>query len=163
MIKKELAKGKITKVKDILIIFHDTIKFYDIKKDFEQLGNIDIKIINHRILNEDYMIGEDFKINKIYLINIKERKIIKEKNYEPSQNFILEKVCDEWVFKTNIDNKTKLINVKFKKDKKNNSYDLFAINNNALTIESGTHLINLFDEFFIICKENGKINCYGCF
>ena len=162
-IKKELAKGNIKKVKDILIIFHDTIKFYDIKKDFQQLGSIDIKIINPTILNGDYMIGEDFRNNKIYLINIKERKTIKEKYYEPAQNFILEKICDEWVLKTNINNKTKLINVKFSKDENNNSYDLFANNKNSLIIESGTHLLNLYDEFFIVCKENGKINCYGCF
>ena len=162
-IKKELSKGKIIKHKNILIIMNDSINFYDIKKDYEIIGKIDIKIINYAILNDDYMVGEDSNDYKFYIINIKEKKIMKEKDYEPHESFILKRICDEWIFKLKNDDKLKLINVKFIKDENNNSWDLIPDNKNSLLIDFGPHLITLFDEFFIVCKENGNINCYGCF
>ena len=109
------------------------------------------------------MIGEDSSNNVLYLIDVKDKKIIKEKNYKPKKGFILENICDKWVFKLENNEKTKLINVKLDKDKNDNNYDLIDDNNNSLIIESGVYLLTLFDNFFIVCKKNGNINCYGCF
>ena len=154
-IKKELTKGNITLVKNILIVLNDTTNFYDIKNNFEEIAKIDIKLANHIILEEDYMIGEDYSDNnKLYLINIKEKELIKEILYEPKKKFILDKICGELMFKLVDNEKTTLINVKLEKNDDNKSCDLIAQNKNSLIIESGPYSLNLFNGFFIICKKN---------
>ena len=161
-IKKELNKGIIAKLKNNLIIFDtDFICFYDIKKNFEEIGKIEMKLRNHTILNDNYMIAEDDGKWEYHLINLEEKKEIKKKKYKPKKSFILEKICDEWAFRLEKDKKIKLINIKLVKD--NNEYDVIPDNNNSIIIENGDNLISLFDEFFIIRKEDGNINCYGCF
>ena len=138
------------------------IIFYDIKKDFKEIGKIELGISNPAFFNDKYMIAEDSNDYKIYLINIEEKKKIKEKDYEPRKTFVLKRICDEWMYKLEKDKITKLINVDLVKDN-NNDYDIIANNEKSSTIESGTNLITLFDEFFLLCKSNGNIDCYGCF
>ena len=161
-LKKELNKGKISKVKNNLIILNgDSVFFYDIKKDFEESGKIDIKLINHTILNDSYLVAEDRDSWKVHLVNLEEKKEIQKKEYKPNKSFILEKICNEWAFKLEKDIKTKLVTIKLIKN--NNGYDIFADNKKSLIIESGSYYTNLFDEIFIYRNKRGNINCYGHF
>ena len=79
------------------------------------------------------------------------------------KKFILDIICGELMFKLVDNEKTTLINVKLEKNNDNKSCDLIAQNKNSLIIESGPYSLNLFNGFFIICKKNGNINCYGRF
>ena len=161
-LKKELNKGKISKAKDNLIILNGgSVFFYDIKKDFQETGKIEIRLRNHTILNDNYLIAEDDSSWDVHLFNLKEKKEIKKKGYYPKKSLILEKVCNEWVFKNDKDKKMKLITIKLIKD--DNDYDVIADNKKSLIIESGSNFTNLFDEIFIIRKSNGNVNCYGNF
>ena len=161
-LKKELNKGKISKVKNNLIILNgDSIFFYDIKKDFEETGKIDIKLINHTILNDNYLVAEDRDDYAVHLVNLKERKEIKKKDYNPHESFILKNICKKWMFKVEKFEKIKFVNIKLIKD--NNDYDIVADNKESLIIESGSHFTNLFDEFFILRNKGGNINCFGHF
>ena len=87
-------------------------------------------------------------------------KYIKEKDYKPAKSLILKNICNKWVFILERKNNIKLIKIIIIND--NNNYDVMSDNNEFLIIESSSYLTNLYNEFFIICKD-GKIYCYGCF
>ena len=161
-LKKELKKGKISKVKNNLIILNsDSVFFYDIKKDFEETGKIDIRLKNHTILNDNYLVAEDESGWDVHLVNLKEKKEIKKKEYNPHESFILVKICKKWLFKIEKVDKIKLVPIKLIKN--DNDYDIFADNKKSLIIDSGSYFTNLFDEFFILRNKKGNINCYGHF
>ena len=162
-LKKELKKGKISKVKNNLIILNSySVFFYDIKKDFEETGKIDIRLQNHTILNDNYLVAEDeSRWGVVLLVNLKEKKEIKRKNYNPTKSFILKRICKNWVFNLDYDEKMQLVPIKLIKN--DNDYDIFAENKKSLIIDSGSYFTNLFDEFFILRKKKGNINCYGHF
>ena len=75
-IQMNLKKGKITKIKNYLIILDDVITFYDIKKNFEETGTIKEKFQNYAIIDEKYIIGEksNWEKNKVHLINIEKKR-----------------------------------------------------------------------------------------
>ena len=155
--KKELKKGEIFKVNDYLIILDDSILlFYNIKKNYEEIGKIEINMINLTILNEKYLVGEDSNNWEFHLISIEDMKEVKKKEYKPEESFILKKICDKWAFDLEINDKKKLIKIELTNN------NLISDNKESIIIESDSHLTNIFDEFFIVSKD-GNISCYGCF
>ena len=103
------------------------------------------------------MIAEYSHDSKICLIDIEEKVKTKEKTYNFGGNFIVHNICNQWaVFRSNKLTKLELIN-------DNNSYDIIADNKETLIIETDSKIANLFDEFFIVCNNDGIINCYGYF
>jgi len=155
--KKELKKGEIYKVNDYLIILDDSILlFYNIKKNYEEIGKIEINMINLTILNEKYLVGESSEFWGFHLISIEDMKEVKKKKYEPEESFILKKICDKWAFDLEINDKKKLIKIELTNN------NLISDNKESIIIESDSHLTNIFDEFFIVSKD-GNISCYGCF
>ena len=157
---KKLKKGKIYKINNYLIILDDSIIFYDVKKNFEEIGKIEIKLSNLAILNEKYLVGEDNNSWEYHLISIEEKKEVKKKKYKPEKSFILKKVCDKWAFDLEINDKKKLIKIELTNN--NKDIDLIPDNKESIIIESDSYLTNIFDEFFIVSK-NGNVSCYGCF
>ena len=155
-----MKNGEIYKVNNYLIILDDSIIFYDIKNNFEEIGKNEIKLSNLAILTEKYLVGEDNNSWEYHLISIEEKKEIKKKKYKPEKSFILKKVCDKWAFGLEINNKKKLIKIELTNN--NNDIDLIPYNKESIIIESDSYLTNIFDEFFIVSK-NGNISCYGCF
>ncbi len=156
---KYLEKGDILRTNNFLIVVNSSLIFYDIK-NFKEISKIDKKIINPTLLNEKILIGEDNFSSIFQMIDIEEKKIIKEKEYKPGKNFIVKKICKKWAVK--LDKGDNAILIKIDLINKNNNYDVVCNNKESLTIESSEFLTNLFDEFFITSKE-GKISCYGCF
>ena len=90
-----------------------------------------------------------------------DKKEIKELKYKPEKAFILKKICDKWFFKLEKNELSKLI--KLNLNENNNNSILEAENEQSMVIENGYHLINLFDEVFLVNKKNGNVNCYGLF
>ena len=159
-IKKRLKNGKVFKIKNNIIILEEYISFYNIKNNFEEISKIEKNVINPTFLSNKIMIAEDINDYKIHLINVDEKKYIKEKDYKPAKSLILKNICNKWVFILERKNNIKLIKIIIIND--NNNYDVMSDNNEFLIIESSSYLTNLYYEFFIICKD-GKIYCYGCF
>ena len=157
---KILEKGEIFNVNNCLIVINSSIIFYDIKNNFKEISKIEKKIINPKIINEKILLGEDGNAWKFHLIDIEQRKILKEKEYKPKESFILKNICKKWAFCKKQNNKTKLIKIDCVND--NNNYDVICKNEESITIDSYSFLINLFDEIFITNK-GGNINCYGCY
>ena len=157
-LKKNLEKGKVSKTKNNLIIINDNIFFYDIKNNFEECGKIEKKIMNHTIINDNYMVAEDTKSYSVHLFNLEDKKEIKELKYEPEKSFILKKICGNWVFKLERNEITKLIKLNLIEN--NNNSILEAENEEILVIETGEQILNLFDEVFLVKKER-NVNCYG--
>ena len=160
-LKKKLEKGKVSKVKNTLIIINEKIFFYDIKNNFEESGKIEKKIRNQTILNDNYIVAEDDSSWSVHLFSIVDKKEIKELKYKPEKAFILKKICDKWFFKLEKNELSKLI--KLNLNENNNNSILEAENEQSMVIENGYHLINLFDEVFLVNKKNGNVNCYGLF
>ena len=164
--KKKLNDGEIYKANNYLIVICNIVIFYDIKKNFEEIGKIEIQILNHEILNDNYLIGEDSNDWILHIINIKEMKIIKQLFYEPSESFIVKNICNKSVFDLPNDFRRKLMPNDFRRKlirfELINGNDLIANNKESIIVVSSSHLTNLFDEFFIVC-ENGNVSCYGCF
>ena len=156
---KYLEKGDILRTNNFLIVVNSSLIFYDIK-NFKEISRIDKKIINPTFINEKILIGDDNFSSIIQMIDIEEKKIIKEKEYKPCKNFILKKLSKKWTVQLGKGDNVKLVKIDL--INKNNNYDLVCNNKESLTIESSEFLTNLFDEFFITSKE-GKISCYGCF
>ena len=156
---KHLEKGDILRTNNCLIVINSSLSFYDIK-NFKEISRIDKNIINSKLINEKILIGEDNFSPIIQMIDIEEKKIIKEKEYKPCRNFVLKKICKKWIVKLGKDDNVKLVKIEL--INKNNNSDLVCDNKESLAIESSEFLTNLFDEFFITSKE-GKISCYGCF
>ena len=154
--KKELKKGNIYKINNILITLDDVVIFYDIKKNFEEIGKIEITLTNHKIINNYYLVGEDSSKWTVHLINIKEMKEIKERYYKPEKSFIIKNICNKSVFNLEKNGKMKLIKIEIIND------DIIADNKESIIVESNSHLTNLFDEFFFVCKK-GNVSCYGLF
>ena len=154
--KKELNKGNIYKINNILITLDDVVIFYDIKKNFEEIGKIEITLTNHKIINNYYLVGEDDSKWTVHLINIKEMKEIKERYYKPQKSFIIKNICNKSVFNLEKNGKMKLIKIEIIND------DIIADNKESIIVESNSHLTNLFDEFFFVCKK-GNVSCYGLF
>ena len=157
---KTLEKGEIFNVNNYLIVINSSIIFYDIKNNFKEISKIEKNIINSKIINEKILLGEDGSAWKFHLIDIEQRKILKEKEYKPKENFILKNICKKWAFCKKQNNKTKLIKIDCVND--NNNYDVICKNEESIIIESYSFLINLFDEIFITNK-GGNISCYGCY
>ena len=156
---KYLEKGDILRTNNFLIVVNSSLIFYDIK-NFKEISRIDKKIINPTFVNEKILIGDVNFSSIIRMIDIEEKKIIKEKVYKPCKNFILKKIGKNWTVQIGKCDNVKLVKIDL--INKNNNYDLVCNNKESLTIESSEFLTNLFDEFFITSKE-GKISCYGCF
>ena len=157
---KLLDKVEMFKVNNYLILVSSLIIFLDIKKNFEEVSKIKVNIINPIMLNQKIMIGGDNKNSLFILIDIEERKVIKRNQYEPDKIFILRNLCKKWAFELNLKNNSKLIRIDLIQE--DNKYDVICDNEESLIIESSGFLTNLFDEFFITCKDE-KISCYGCF
>ena len=154
--KMKLKEGKLYKVNNTLIIISDNITFFDIKKNYEEIGKIDKKICNYAILKEKYLLGEDSGSWDAHLINIKEMKHLLKMKYNPEKSFIVKNICDKYVFNLEKEGKYKLIMLDVVDDK------IISNNEESIMIESNSHLTNLFDEFFIVVKD-GNIICYGYF
>ena len=160
-IKKELKGRYIFKNNYYLIIFDDSSTiFYDIKNNFEEISKIETKFLNPSILNEKIIVCEDNDKYNIHLLNILEKKNVKEKAYNPHKSFILTKLYKSWYFILSKNDKDKLIKINLIDE--NGNYDLISDNEEFIILESSKFLTNLYDEFFIICK-NGNITCYGYF
>ena len=154
--KMKLKEGKLYKVNNTLIIISDNITFFDIKKNYEEIGKIDKKICNYAILKEKYLLGEDNGSWDAHLINIKEMKHLLKMKYNPEKSFIVKNICDKYVFNLEKEGKYKLIMLDVVDDK------IISNNEESIMIESNSYLTNLFDEFFIVVKD-GNIICYGYF
>ena len=154
--KKELNKGKIYKINNILITLDNVVIFYDIKKNFEEIGKIEMKLRNPNIINNYYLVGEDDSDWTVHLINIKEMKEIKERYYKPKKSFIIKNICNKSVFNLEKYGKMKLIKIEIIND------DIIADNKESIIVESNSYLTNLFEEFFFVCKD-GNVSCYGLF
>ena len=158
---KDLNRGEIFKVNNYLLIIEDGYPiFYDIKNDFNKISKMETKICNYTIIDEKIMVAEDSSEYTVHLIDMEERKDIKEKKYNPHSSFILKKIYNKWYFRLSKNDKDKLIKVNIINN--NGNYDIMADNNEFIIVDSSKFLMNLFDEFFIICKD-GNISCYGYF
>ena len=161
-ITKSLNRGEMFKVNNYLMIIEDGYPiFYDIKNNFEQISKMETKICNYTVIDEKILVGEDSSEYSVHLIDIKERKDIKEKKYDPHQSFILKKVYNKWYFRLSKNGKDKLIKVNIINN--NGNYDIIGDNNEIIIVDSSKFLMNLFDEFLIKCKKDGNISCYGYF
>ena len=84
-------------------------------------------------------------------------KIIRELDYKPHESFMVKNICNKPIFTIKKNDRIKLIKLELIIGN-----DIIADKEESIFVESRQFLTNLFDEFFIVCK-NGNVSCYGCF
>ena len=142
----------------------NTIRFYN--NEFSEIGKIDnikstlnplsLCVFNNEILG---VVGKEN--HSIYLIDINNKKLIKEVNFEnfTSDYLSLSVLLDNTIIAN--DSSKNCLHLKLVKNIENNDYDLKLINSLKHPNEESYTFEYLFDEIFIISSVNGHF--YGYF
>ena len=142
----------------------NTIRFYN--NEFSEIGKIDniksafdplsLCVINNEILG---VVGREN--HSIYLIDINNKKLIKESNFENyNSDFLsLSVLLDNTIIAN--DSSKNCLHLKLVKNSENNEYDLKLINSLKTPNEQIYTFEYLFEEIFIVSSVNGHF--YGYF